>query len=193
MIEYEHMYQLKNTIDSLYPLGKECWTEIETSVYYKKLNKKEYFSREDQFIKELGFACKGIMRLFYLSENGGEHNKHFFIENDFVAASIDPDKKSISSIQALASVTLICISYPKCLELIDRFNQFNRFIQKLTLDCLSQKQQKEMQFLSNTAVDNYKYFKKKFPDLENKISHYHVASYLGITPTQLSRIRKCTK
>ncbi|MDD5170437.1 MAG: Crp/Fnr family transcriptional regulator [Syntrophales bacterium] len=193
MIEYEHLRQLKRTIDRLYPLGKECGTGWESDLYYKKLNKNEYFSREDQSVKELGFVCKGILRIFYLSENGEDHNKHFLVENDFVAASIDPDKESISNIQALAATTLICISYPKYLELQDRCKPFNRFFQKLILDYLDQKQEKEMQFLSNTAVDNYRYFQKKFPDLENKMPHYHVASYLGITPTQLSRIRRRIK
>lgn len=190
MIEFKHIRQLKSAIDSIYPLGNACWAEIESVVYYSNLVKNEYFSREDQFTKEFGFVCKGIMRMFYLSENGEECNKHFFIEGNFVAASIDPDKKSISNIQALASTTLVCISSQKFAELLNTFEQFKNFYQKLTLAYLDQKQQKEIQFLSSRTIDNYNYFKRKYPDLENKIQQYHVASYLGITPTQLSRLRR---
>lgn len=193
MIKFKHMRQLRSAIDGIYPLGNACWAEIEAAAYYKNLPKNEYFSREDEFTKEIGFVCKGIMRMFYLSENGEEYNKHFFIEGNFFAASIDPDKKSISNIQALASTTLVCISYPQFAELLNKFEQFNSFFQKLMLHYLDQKQQKEIQFLSNTAADNYDYFKRKYPDLENKIPGYQVASYLGITPTQLSRIRRGTR
>jgi CRP-like cAMP-binding protein len=193
MIEFKNILPFKSAIDDISPLGNACWAEIESVAYYKHLAKNEYFSREDQFTKEFGFVCKGIMRMFYLSEKGTEHNKYFFIENDFVAASIDPDKKSISNIQALASTTLICVPYPIFAKLLDKFKQFNTFFQKLMIGYLEQKQQKEIQFSSNTAVDNYDYFKKNYPDLENKIPLFHVASYLGITPTQLSRIRRGTK
>jgi hypothetical protein len=163
MIDFKNILPLKTAIDNINPLGNACWAEIESVAYYKHLVKNEYFSREDQFTKEFGFVCKGIMRMFYLSEKGTEHNKHFFIENDFVAASIDPDKKSISNIQALASTTLICVPYPIFTKLLDKFKQFNKFFQKLTIGYLEQKQQKEIQFSSNTAVDNYDILEETIP------------------------------
>jgi CRP-like cAMP-binding protein len=190
MIEFKHLRQLKVAIDSVNPLGNACWAEIESVVYYTSIAKKEYFSREGEFTKAFGFVCSGIMRMFYLSEDGEEYNKHFFIEGDFVASSIDPDKRSISNIQALAPTTLVCISYPIFAGLLNEFEEFNKFFQKLMLAYLEQKQLKEIQFLSNTAVDNYDFFKRKYPNLENRIPGYHVASYLGITPTQLSRIKE---
>lgn len=190
MIEFKHLRQLKDAIDSIHPLGDACWAAVEPIVYCTSIAKKEFFSRDDEFAKVFGFVCKGIMRMFYLSEDGEEYNKHFFLEGDFVAASIDLDRRSISNIQALAPTTLACISSPIFAELLNEFEEFNKFYQKLMLAYLEQKQQKEIQFLSNTAADNYDYFKRRYPGLEDKIPGYYVASYLGITPTQLSRIRR---
>lgn len=193
MKDVKHIRQLKSAIDNIYLLDDACWAEIESVAYYKHLAKNEYFSKEDQFTKEFGFVCKGIMRIFYLSEKGTEYNKHFFIENDYVTASIDPDKKSIVNVQSLTSTTLICIPYPIFARLLVKFKKFNKFSQKLVMGYLELKQQKEIQFSSNTAVDNYDFFKRNYPNLENKISLFHVASYLGITPTQFSRIRRGIK
>ncbi|MEW5815032.1 MAG: Crp/Fnr family transcriptional regulator [Spirochaetota bacterium] len=193
MIEYKYMRQLRNAIENFYPLGNDCWADLESIIDCRMLAKNEHFSREGQFAKEFGFICSGIMRMFYLSEDGVEWNKHFFIENDFVVASIDPKKKSIVNIQALTPVTLICISYSKFMELIHKFPQVNLFLQKMMSAHLERKQEKEIRFLSNEAIDNYKYFNHKYPGLEKIIPLYHIASYLGITPTQLSRIRQQLK
>jgi len=186
----KHKYQLKISIESIHPLGNECWLEIEPLIYIKELDKNEYFSMEGQVTKDLGFICKGIMRIFYLNEKGEEWNKHFLQENDFVASSISPEKKSITNIQALSKVLILCIPYVELMKIANKHKQINVFIQKLTFEYLEQKQEREIRLLSENAMSNYLMFIENFPDFENKIPHYHIASYLGITPTQLSRLRK---
>ncbi len=193
MITNKHIRQLKEAIDKINPIENECWSALKQTAFYRKLDKNEYFSGEGEFPKEFGFICNGIIRVFYLSENGEEWNKYFFKDNDFIAASLDPNKKSPTNLQALTSVTLICIPYPRFAELLGNFPQFNAFFQKLILNYLEKKQEKEIRFLSNKTTDNYLYFRENYPDFENIIPHYHIASYLGITPTQLSRIRKKLK
>ena len=76
------------------------------------------------------------------------------------------------------------------MKIANKHKQINVFIQKLTFEYLEQKQDREIRLLSEEAMSNYLMFRENFPDLENKIPHYHIASYLGITPTQLSRLRK---
>ncbi len=191
--EKRYISQFMAAVEYLNPLEDKCRIRLKSLLYHKRLKKMEYFSKENQFPKEFGFVCNGVLRMFYISEKGEEWNKHFFMDNNFIAASIELDKKSISNIQALTTTNLLCISYSDFLELRNEFYQFNIFIQKLFISYLKQKEEKEIRFLSNTTIDNYKYFKTQYPNLENIISHYHIASYLGITPTQLSRIRKKMK
>ncbi len=186
----KHKIQLKTSIDNIHPLGKDCWNEIEPLIYVKELDKNEYYSKEGQLTKDLGFICSGILRIFYLNEKGEEWNKHFLQENDFIASSISPKKKSITSIQALSDVLILSIPYKELMRLADKYLQINTFIQKLTFEYLEQKQEREIRLLSEDASSNYQMFKNTFPNLENIIPHYHIASYLGITPTQLSRLRK---
>ncbi|VAW17575.1 cAMP-binding proteins - catabolite gene activator and regulatory subunit of cAMP-dependent protein kinases [hydrothermal vent metagenome] len=186
----KHKIRLRTTIDNIHPLGNECWTEIEPIIYIKELDKNEYFSKEGQLPRELGVIDHGVLRIFYLNDKGEEWNKHFLQENDFVASGISPEKKSITNIQALSKVSILCIPYRELMKIATKYNQINTFIQKLTFEYLEQKQNREIRLLSEEAMNNYLMFKDTFPNLEDRIQHYHIASYLGITPTQLSRLRK---
>ncbi len=185
--------QLKTSIENIHPLGEKCWSEIEPLIYIKEFDKNEYYSKEGELTKDLGFIYKGILRIFYLNNKGEEWNKHFLQENDFVASSISPDKKSITNIQALSETTILCIPYPELIKLSTKYNQINFFIQKLTFSYLEQKQDREISLLSEEATINYLSFLQNYPKLENKIQQYHIASYLGITSIQLSRLRKKLK
>lgn len=186
----EHKMQLRTSIDRIYPLGNECWSEIEPFIYIKELDKNEYFSKEGQLTRDLGLISNGILRVFYLNEKGEEWNKLFLQKNDFVAAGISPERKSITNIQALSKAIIICIPYAELTKISTRHKEISSFIQKLTFAYLEQKQEREIRLLSEEAMNNYLLFRNAFPDLENKIQQYHIASYLGITPTQLSRLRK---
>ncbi len=185
----KHKIQIRKSIDNNYRIGNECWSELEPLIYIKELDKNDYFSKEGQSTKDLGFIFNGILRIYYLNDKGEEWNKHFLQENDFVASSISPEKKSITNIQALTESIILCIPYSELMKLSTKYNEINSFIQKLTFSYLEQKQDREISLLSEEAMNNYLTFKKSYPDLENKIQHYHIASYLGITPTQLSRLR----
>jgi len=186
----KHKIQIRKSIDNIYPLGNECWYKIEPLIYIKELNKNDYFSKEGQSTRDLGFIFNGILRIYYLNDKGEEWNKHFLQKNDFVASSISPEIKSITNIQALAKTTILCIPYSELVKISTEYKEINSFSQKLISSYLEQKQEREIRLLSEEAMNNYLTFKKSYPDLENKIQQYHIASYLGITPTQLSRLRK---
>ena len=100
----KNIENFRNTIENFQLLGKKCRNELESIFYSRQLEKNEYFSRENQSLKEIGFICEGILRIFYLDKTGDEWNKTFLLKNDFIAASINPDKKSITYIQALTPV-----------------------------------------------------------------------------------------
>ncbi len=188
-----HKIQFRTSIDRIYPLSNKCWSEIEPLIYIKELYKNEYFSTAGQFTRDLGFINNGILRIFYLNDKGEEWNKNFLQQNDFVTSSISPEKKSITNIQALSKTLILCIPYAELIKISTKHKEINLFIQKLTFEYLEQKRDREIRLLSEKAMSNYLLFKDTFPDLENKIQHYHIASYLGITPTQLSRLRKKMK
>jgi len=193
MIKESHFTQFKEAIDAIHPIGSECFNKIMEISEYSNLESKDYFSKSGDLYDVFGFVVSGGLRVFYLSEDGKENNKHFLLENSFISASISPEKKSITSIQALLSTQLICLKYSSLIALTRKYSQLSEFRQKLIEYYLEGKQKREIQLLSQTAEESYSLFLAQHPKLQEKISQYHIASYLGVTPTQLSRIRSKIK
>ena len=186
----EQKEQFKKAIDKIHPIDNQCWLEIKNILYLKQLDKKDYYSSKGQKTKEFCYILSGVFRIFYADNKGDEWNKYFLQKGNFLSASISPEHKSISNIQALTKCNILCISYSELTRVSNTHNQIKEFIQKLTFSYLEQKHKREITLLSKNALDKYIYFKQEFPNLENEIQHYHIASYIGITPTQLSRLRK---
>jgi CRP-like cAMP-binding protein len=73
--------------------------------------------------------------------------------------------------------------------LYDQFEGLERIARKLAENYFMVKEQREIELVLLDASQRYRLFQQEYPGLENRIPQYHIASYLGITPTQLSRIR----
>jgi CRP-like cAMP-binding protein len=193
MIKDSDFLQFKRAMTMVSSVEAEFFTELRAIAKYRKLQKNDFFSSEGDLNKQFGFVVDGALRIFHLSEDGQEHNKHFLVQNNFIAASIRSDQKSIVSIQALSPSKLICIEYDSFIVLLKKYNKSSDFIQKLIEGYLEDKQIREINLLSKSAEENYCSFLDGFPELKGKIADYHIASYIGVTPTQLSRIRKKLK
>lgn len=186
----EYQERISYKIGSIHDIGSKCWEELVSIMSLKHLQKQDHYSREGQYAGEIGFVMKGVLRLYYLDEYGEEWNKHFFTPDDLFAASIDPRQKSIASVQALTDVEFVSIDRNEWVRLSEKYRQLDQLLKKLTDRYLASKQEREIILLSENADRKYLKFKEKFPELEQVVPQYHIASYLGITPTQLSRVRR---
>jgi len=130
-----------------------------------QLKKNDYFAKEGEYSSKLAFISNGVMRAFFLNNTGNEYNKTFFTPSNFVA-----DFRKLTSLYK---------TYPK-------FESLARIIAEYKFAI---KEKREIELVTMEATARYEIFKKEHPNLENLINQYHIASYLGITPTQLSRIR----
>lgn len=132
----------------------------------------------------------GVVRVFYNNE-GNEYNKTFFIPGMFptpLTALISKAPAALS-FQALVQSTIIRFSYNQFRELFDKHRCLETFLLSVMEQEWIKKERHDIQMVTNNATTNYLIFRKDYPGLENLISQYHIASYLGITPIQLSRIR----
>ncbi|WP_041959622.1 Crp/Fnr family transcriptional regulator [Sulfurospirillum arsenophilum] len=139
------------------------------------------------------FICKGLLRTYYLHEQSTIYTKNLFMENYFSASvvSLLTGENSYMCIQALEPSILIEINYKGYRHLIDTTEAFKNFyICYLEKNWIIEKEQNEISLIIDNATTRYQNFLKKFPDIEKRVSQHHIATHLGITPTQLSRIRK---
>ncbi|RVT97219.1 Crp/Fnr family transcriptional regulator [Mucilaginibacter limnophilus] len=186
------MNELKIFLDRLSPLSTASWEKFSNLFTVKTLTKGEFYIREGQMAKEIGFLNSGILRAFYQSEDGIEYNKHFFIPHCFIGgyASLTSKKTNVINQQALTDCELLVANYADIEKLYPSFPDIERISRLLAEQFFIQKEQREIEIVLMDSEQRYKIFQKDFPSLEQHIPQYHIASYLGITPTQLGRIRR---
>ncbi|WP_231590879.1 Crp/Fnr family transcriptional regulator [Grimontia sp. AD028] len=139
------------------------------------------------------FLHKGLMRAFLLDEEGNEYNKNFFDEGRFPGcmSALLQQAPSRIAIQALEPCELVEIDFKQFRVALFMHPDLMRFhIHYLEKHWLLEKEPKEISYLEHEAKDRYQAFLTDFSAIAPRLPQYHIASYLGITPTQLSRIRK---
>lgn len=134
---------------------------------------------------------KGVLRVFYTKEDGVEYNKNFFIPgmSPTPLTALITGTSCAISFQALTDAELVMFNFKKFLALADKHPSLGMLYRKILEQLWVNKELQEIQMVTNDAMTNYKIFREQFPGLEQQIPQYHIASYLGITPIQLSRIR----
>jgi len=146
---------------------------------------------EGRICKNVGFVAKGLMR-YYINHDGEEKIYDFSQENEYLCnyESFLPQKPSSKIIQALEDSEVLIISHADLQLLYANVREGERFgriaIEAVFLQLLNDLSS----FYTETPEVRYERFLKNHADLQQRISQYHVASYVGVKPQSLSRIRK---
>lgn len=158
---------------------------------HKQFDKGYYFAKTGEYSKRMGFVVEGVLRAYHLTEKGGNYNKTFFTEGAFVGAysSLVSGQKNLINIQCLTDVSVLEASYADVVAMYEDCPMVERLSRILAEQYFVSKETREIQLVTLDASERYELFHKNNPGIEQRIPQYHIASYLGITPTQLSRIR----
>lgn len=137
------------------------------------------------------FIAEGLLRVYTLGDDGREASKGFIGANAFGGplAAFMLGMPSLYGVEALEDTTILAARYGDLFALYDRHPVFDRFGRKCMEALVVHKELRERIALHETARERYAAFVKHFPDLADRVPGYHVASYLGMTPESLSRIR----
>jgi len=138
------------------------------------------------------FVIKGILRIFYLDNEGIEHNAKFAPENwwAFDIESFFESTPAYYGIDCLEDTMVLMLANEDHTKLLQQVPAFERFYRLMLQQSFIALQHRMTQSLSLTAEERYLQFQKKYPGLEPRIPQKHIASYLGITPVFLSMLRK---
>ncbi|PIF45053.1 CRP-like cAMP-binding protein [Chryseobacterium sp. 52] len=156
------------------------------------LPKDEYFSEAGKIARQVGFVVNGIMRVCYYDNKGEEITKYFIEENNLVVdlESFDNEICSSSYVQAVTDCTLIVFQRKDWLELLQTIVGWETIVHKIISRALMQKVERRSPLVSEDATTRYLKFMEIYPTVVNRIPLSYIASYLGITQSSLSRIRK---
>ncbi|WP_417888022.1 Crp/Fnr family transcriptional regulator [Zunongwangia sp.] len=155
-----------------------------------------YFLEQGQIPKAYAYINQGLFSYFHTFENGTIVIKKFFSENSFIASTsaLIQKKSSLFSIQALEDTHILEYQNSDYRLLMKEFPEIASFhINYLEKNWVVDKELLEINLKYETAKTRYKTFKNEYSTIENRLKQHQISSYLGITPTQLSRIRKNLK
>ena len=161
----------------------------------KSFFKNDHFLNEGSACKYLAFVTKGILCAYSINEDGIKHILQFPTQHYWTTdlASYFKKEKSAHSIEALSDSELILISYESFEEVCLKVPKFERFFRILFQNAIISSNSRIKEIQSDSAIFRYQTLLKNQPDLINQIPHHYIASYLGIKPQSLSRIRKDLK
>lgn len=139
----------------------------------------------------MAFIAEGLFRVYHISDSGKNNCLVFRESGRFLSAynSLLDNTVSKYSFQALEDSVLLYVTLEEYAELLEEDECWQRVVSKYFQILYIEKEERELEILSADAKSRYKNFITKYPDLSKRIPQYHIASYLGITPEALSRIR----
>lgn len=157
----------------------------------KEYRKGDYFLREGAVCRHVGFIIRGMMR-YYINADGEDKTYGFGKELDFVCnnESFIPQKPSVQHIQALENCKLLVISYDNLQLFYQGIKNGERFGRIIIEQVFIQTLQGLNSFYTDSPELRYEKFIKDYPDLLQRIPQYYIASFVGVKPQSLSRIRK---
>ena len=159
---------------------------------YRTCDKNEYRLRAGAICTHFYLVLKGVLRQFYTTAEGREFNKSFSLQDEPCGSFHSALTKMPSrfSIQALEDCQLLCFCFDDLNLLFDSDPHWARLGRRAAEMQTLINEEREASFLLDSAPTRYQNFLEQYPGLEDRIPHYHIASYLGITNVALSRIRK---
>lgn len=157
-----------------------------------ELPKDEYFSEAGKIAQRVGFISDGIIRVCYYNNQGEEITKYFIEENNLVVdlESFDNEIPSSAYVQAITDCKLLLFSKKDWNELLDTIIGWDTIVHKIISKALRQKVDRRSPLVSEDATTRYLKFLEIYPNVVNRIPLSYIASYLGVTQSSLSRIRK---
>ena len=154
------------------------------------LNPGDFFLRSGKPCTKIGQLIKGVLRGFVYDNEGNEVTTHFYQEGSMIIASYIPNVNTTITIQALEQCEISVANYADIMSLVNKNQEITDIIHREFQNLNKQLQSRLVSLLNLSALEKYELFLKDYPGLLNRIPHYYIAQYLGITPTQLSRVRK---
>jgi CRP-like cAMP-binding protein len=172
-------------------ISKEEFDFSKTLFIPKKLRKRQYLLQEGDVCRYTAFVEKGMLRTFTVDEKGNEPILQFSMEGWWIADlySFLTEEPSIYNMEALEDCELLLISKTNWEILLEKVPAFERYFRLLIQNNLIATQRRLMSSLSESAEEKYTKLINNFPGCIQRVPQHMIASYLGITPETLSRIR----
>lgn len=165
---------------------------FESKLTFAALKKKGIFLQAGKVQKAIGFIAAGLVRSFYIDNDGNEITVGFYKEGDYAThyPAFITRQPSLYTIQCLEPTTMVYLSHEDQQWIYQQSVNFERYGRLIAEEILKRQQARIESFIFQTAEKRYTDFIENNPTLYNRISLSHLCSYLGIERQTLTRIRQ---
>lgn len=173
-------------------LAEEEQEFIKNYLTVKKIRKRQYLLQEGDVCKFVAFVEKGAMRLYRVNEDGTEHIVVFALDGSFVTDlySFLTNEPSTYNIDAIEESELVIITKSASDELRQQSRKYQEFAFQATSEAYIQLEKRVTSTISLSLEERYKELTAHYPDIIQRVPQHMIASYMGLNPETLSRVRK---
>lgn len=187
------MNNLKAHILQLLSFSEPEWQEIAECCTARELQKGEVFIDKGAKCNHEVYISAGVVRAFLIDEDGNEKTTAFFKANEFLSTSAHRTNRSGCSLytyQAVSNAQLVFLNSEMFSKLYLKHDKLKKLVADVKEREVLRINNRDEILLQVRAEEKYKKFREYMPNLEFEIAHHYIASFMGITPVSLSRIRK---
>ncbi len=183
---------LRNHIERRVKLPDEAWNAFKEILVIKNFAKKEFILRAGEVCDYNSYTLKGCTRTYYVDESLHEHIFQLGYEDWWCSDLLSylTGKPAHYNIQALEDTTVIQMHREQFEKVLAEHTTLEHFFRILMQGAYIAAQNRTIDTMSKSAEQRYLELVKKYPQMEMRVAQQHIASYLGITPEALSRIKR---
>ncbi|PJJ08481.1 CRP-like cAMP-binding protein [Flavobacterium sp. 1] len=170
--------------------GKEK-EELRNRVTEKRIKRRQFILQENDVCKHYTFIISGLLKMYAVDDKTSKHNIQFASENEWITdnGSFHSEKPSQLYIEAIEPTVILQIDKTNLIYLFHNHQKFDRIFRVIIENKYLELQNRVLQNISSTADERYITFLDQYQHLINRLPNTQIASYLGITPEFLSKIR----
>ena len=183
---------LFRSFENYIPLNKEEKADLGEMVTERRIKRKQFILQEEEICRHFSFVVEGCFKKFQVDKHGVEHNLQFIAENDWVIEidSFYHARPSHVFVEAIEPAVILQLNREDLITLYGKYPKFNRIFRVIIENRFVELENRVLQTISSTAEERYLFFIRHYPSLTSRLPNTQIASYLGITPEFLSKIRK---
>lgn len=183
---------LINYFKNYFPLNEQEREALTGRFTERKIKRRGFILQQGDVCRHFTFVVSGCFKMYAADQSSKEHNLQFAAENDWIAdlGSFYGEKPSVAYIEALEPAVILQVKHADLLYLYTQYHKFDRNFRIIIEQKYIELQNRVLQNISSTAEERYLAFLEQNPIVANRLPNTQIASYLGITPEFLSKVRK---